>query len=63
MSRIRVRVRLRVCTPSARYLTFVRVIPIKMARAFAEGVTVILSMQIGLERCGLKKSSKGKVKD
>jgi hypothetical protein len=51
----RVRVRLRVCTPHpTRYLTFLRVISIRMARAFAEGV--IISVQIGLERCGFNKS-------
>ena len=43
-----------------RYLTFLRVILIKMARAFAEGVTT--SKPMSLERCGLKKSSKGKVR-
>ncbi len=52
MNKVRFRVRLRVCTPHARYLTFLRVILIKMARAFAEGV--IISIQIGLERCGFK---------
>ena len=52
MNRVRFRVRLRVCTPHARYLTFLRVILIKMARAFAEGVTT--SKPMSLERCGLK---------
>ncbi len=33
MNRVMFRVRLRVCTPHARYLTFLRVILIKMARA------------------------------
>ena len=57
----RVRLRLRVCTPSpTRYLTFLRVISIKMARAYAEGVTI--SVQMGLERCGFNKSSEGKGK-
>ena len=49
MNRVRFRVILRVCTPHARYLTFLRVILIKMARAFAEGVIISI---IGLERCG-----------
>ena len=53
MNRVRFRVRLRVCTPHARYLTFLRVILIKMARAFAEGVIISI---IGLERCGFKKN-------
>ena len=54
----RVRLRLRVCTPSpTRYLTFLRFISIKMARAFAEGVTI--SVQMGLERCGFNKSNEG----
>ena len=52
MSRVMVRVGLGVCTPHARYLTFLRVILIKMARAFAEGVTT--SKTMSLERCGLK---------
>ena len=52
MNRVRFRVILRVCTPHARYLTFLRVILIKMARAFAEGVTT--SKTMSLERCGLK---------
>ena len=60
MNRVRFRVRLRVCTPHARYLTFLRVILIKMARAFAEGVTI--SVQMGLERCGFNKSNEGKGK-
>ena len=55
----RVRLRLRVCTPSpTRYLTFLRFISIKMARAFVEGVTI--SVQMGLERCGFNKSNEGK---
>jgi hypothetical protein len=37
MNRVRVRNRLRFCTHPARYLTFVGVILIKMARASAEG--------------------------
>ena len=49
MNRVRFRVRLRVCTPHARYLTFL----IKMARAFAEGVIISI---IGLERCGFKQN-------
>ena len=53
MNRVRFRVRLRVCTPHARYLTFLRVILIKMARAFAEGVIISI---IGLERCGFKQN-------
>ena len=36
-----------------RYLTFLRVILIKMARAFAEGVIISI---IGLERCGFKQN-------
>ena len=51
MNRVRFRVILRVCTPHARYLTFLRVILIKMARAFAEGVTT--SKTMSLERCGV----------
>ncbi len=50
-------VRLRVCTPLARYLTFLRVISIEMVRAFAEGV--IISVQIGLERSGFNKFTEG----
>jgi hypothetical protein len=57
MNRVRFRAILRVCTPHARYLTFLRVILIKMARAFTEGVTT--SKTMSLERCGFKKSSKG----
>ena len=38
MNNVVFRVRLRVCTPHARYLTFLRVVLIKMASAFAEGV-------------------------
>ncbi len=53
MNRVRSRVRLRVCTPHARYPTFLRVILIKMARAFAEGVIISI---IGLERCGFKQN-------
>jgi hypothetical protein len=53
MNRVRFRVRLRACTPHARYLTFLRVILIKMARAFAEGVIISI---IGLERCGFKQN-------
>ena len=53
MNRVRFRVRLRVCTPHAPYLTFLRVILIKMARAFAEGVIISI---IGLERCGFKQN-------
>ena len=53
MNKARFRVRLRVCTPHARYLTFLRVILIKMARAFAEGVIISI---IGLERCGFKQN-------
>ncbi len=57
----RVGLRLRVCTPSpTRYLTFLRVISIKMVRAFAEGVTI--SVQMGLERCGFNKPSESKGK-
>jgi hypothetical protein len=37
MNMVRVRLRLRVCTHPARYLTFVGVIKILMARASAEG--------------------------
>jgi hypothetical protein len=55
MSRVRVRVRLGVCTPPARYLTFLGVISKKMAMTFAEGV--IISIKMGLEKCGLKQSS------
>ena len=39
MSRVMVRVRLGVCTPHARYLSFLGAISEKMARVFAEGVT------------------------
>jgi hypothetical protein len=39
MSRVMVRVRLRVCTHPARYLSFLGAISEKTARAFAEGVT------------------------
>ncbi len=39
MSRVMVRVRLGVCTPHARHLSFLIAISNKMARAFAEGVT------------------------
>jgi hypothetical protein len=46
--------------PPTRYLTFLRVISKKMARAFAEGV--IISVEIGLERCGFNKFSEGKGK-
>ena len=53
MRMVWIRVRLRVCTPHARYLTFLRVILIKMARAFAEGVIISI---IGLERCGFKQN-------
>ena len=53
MNRVRFRVRLRVCTPHARYLTFLRVVLIKMARAFAEGVIILI---IGLERCRFKQN-------
>ena len=52
MSRVRVRVRLGVCTPHARYLSFLIAISNKMARAFAEGVTT--SNKMSLESCGLK---------
>ena len=38
MSNVRVWVRIRVRTPSVRYLTFLRVILIQMARAFAGGI-------------------------
>jgi hypothetical protein len=52
----RVRVRLMVCTPPpTRCVMFLRVISIKMARAFAESV-------IGLMGCGFNKSSEGKGK-
>ena len=61
MNRVRFRVIiLRVCTPHARYLTFLRVILIKMARAFAEGVTT--SKTMSLERCGLKNPVRVKVR-
>ena len=53
MNRVRFRVILRVCTPHARYLTFLRVILIKRARASAEGVIISI---IGLERCGFKQN-------
>ncbi len=53
MNKVRFRVRLRVCTPHARYLTFLRVILIKMARAFAESVIISI---IGLERCEFKQN-------
>ncbi len=43
-------VRFRVCTPHARYLAFLGGISEKMARAFAEGVTI--SIKMGLERWG-----------
>ena len=43
-----------------RYLTFLRVILIKMARAFAEGVTT--SKTMSLERCGLKNPVRVKVR-
>ena len=52
MSRVMVRVRLGVCSPHARYLSFLIAISNKMARAFAEGVTT--SKTMSLERCGLK---------
>ena len=52
MSRVMVRIRLGVCTPHARYLSFLGAISEKMARAFAEGVTT--SKTMSLERCGLK---------
>ncbi len=52
MSRIMVRVRLGVCTPHSRHLSFLVAISNKMARAFAEGVTT--SKTMSLERCGLK---------
>ena len=52
MSRVMVRVRLGVCTPHARYLSFLIAISNKMARAFTEGVTT--SNTMSLERCGLK---------
>ncbi len=45
-------VRFRVCTPPARYLSFLGALSEKMARAFAEGVTT--SNKMSLERCGLK---------
>ena len=60
MNRVRFRVILRVCTPHARYLTFLRVILVKMARAFAEGVTT--SKTMSLERCGLKNPVRVKVR-
>ena len=60
MNRVRFRVILRVCTPHARYLTFLRVILKKMARAFAEGVTT--SKTMSLERCGLKNPVRVKVR-
>jgi hypothetical protein len=44
MSRVRIRLRLRVCTHPARYLTFLRVISIKMASAFAEGVIISVTI-------------------
>jgi hypothetical protein len=47
-----VRLRLRVYTSLARYLSFLDAITEKMARAFAEGVTT--SKKLSLERCGLK---------
>ncbi len=52
MSRVMVRVRLGVCTPHARYLSFLIAISNKKAKAFAEGVTT--SKTMSLERCGLK---------
>jgi hypothetical protein len=52
MNRVMVRLRLRVCTSLARYLSFLDAITEKMARAFAEGVTT--SKNMSLERCGLK---------
>jgi hypothetical protein len=52
MSRVMVRVRLGVCTPHARHLSFLIAISNKMARAFAEGVTT--SKTMSLERCGFK---------
>ncbi len=52
MSRVMVRVRLRVCTPPAQYLSFLGAISEKMARALAEGITT--SNKMSLERCGLK---------
>ena len=60
MNRVRFRVILRFCTPHARYLTFLRVILIKMARAFAEGVTT--SKTMSLERYGLKNPVRVKVR-
>ena len=42
------------------YLRFLRVILIKMARAFAEGVTT--SKTMSLERCGLKNQVRVKVR-
>ena len=52
MSRVMVRVRLGVCTPHARYLSFLIAISNKMAWAFAEGVTT--SKTMSLEICGFK---------
>jgi hypothetical protein len=53
MRRVRVRLKLRVCIHPARYLTFLRGILIKRARASAEGVIISI---IGLERCGFKQN-------
>ena len=53
MNRVKFRVRPRVCTPHARYLTFLRGILIKRARTSAEGVIISI---IGLERFGFKQN-------
>ena len=60
MSRVMVRVRLGVCTPHARYLSFLIAISNKMARAFAECVTT--SKIMSLERCGLKNQVRVRVR-
>ncbi len=60
MNRVRFRVMLRVCTPHVRYLTFLRVILIKMAWVFAEDVTT--SKTMSRERCRLKNPVRVKVR-